>query len=185
MHRRIECIEAQVPIRLMRASMASSFAHERANRLHEEGQELSSSANDDEALRRYHQALDLEPERPATLYNIELIHKYRREWRESFDYNLQAYRLRPDDEATRWNLAIAATALRERDTARLMWHECGIKLSGESGPISMNFGQCPVRLNPHEDDEVVWGTRIDPVRALLPEHSASGVRLSLSRHRSS
>jgi hypothetical protein len=48
-----------------------------------------------------------------------------------------------------------------------MWHECGIKLSGESGPISMNFGHCPVRLNPHEDGEVVWGTRIDPIRTLL------------------
>jgi len=147
--------------------MASSFAHERANQLHEEGQELSSSGDDDEALRRYHQALSLEPHRPATLYNIGLIHKYRREWRDSFDYNLQAYRLRPDDEATRWNLAIAATALRDWDTVRKMWHECGIKLSGEFGPISMDFGKSPVRLNPDEDGEVVWGTRIDPVRTVL------------------
>ena len=61
--------------------MASSFVQGRANRLHEEGQELSSSGNNDEALRRYHQALALEPDRPATLYNIGLIHKYRRAWR--------------------------------------------------------------------------------------------------------
>lgn len=43
------------------------FMNERAARLHEEGQELSSSGNDDEALRRYHQALVLEPDRPTTL----------------------------------------------------------------------------------------------------------------------
>lgn len=147
--------------------MATSFSHERANHLHEEGQELSSSGNDDEALRRYHQALNLEPDRPHTLYNIGLIYKYRREWRESFDYNLRAYQLRPDDEATKWNLAIAATALRDWDTARQMWRVCGIAIDGESGPITANFGWAPVRLNPDSNGEVVWGTRIDPVRTIL------------------
>jgi tetratricopeptide (TPR) repeat protein len=147
--------------------MAPSFMHERAARLHEEGQELSSSGNDAEALRRYHQALTLEPDRPTTLYNIGLIHKYRSEWRESFDYNLRSYELRPDDEATRWNLAIAATALRDWETARRIWQECGLELDGQSGPISMNFGMAPVRLNPNSEGEVVWGTRIDPVRTIL------------------
>lgn len=147
--------------------MAPSFMNERAARLHEEGQDLSSSGNDDEALRRYHQALALEPDRPTTLYNIGLIHKYRSEWRESFDYNLRSYQLRPDDEATRWNLAIAATALRDWETARRIWRECGFDINGESGPISMNFGMAPVRLNPASDGEVVWGTRIDPVRTVL------------------
>ena len=141
--------------------------HDRAARLHEEGQELSSSGNDDEALRRYHQALVLEPNRPTTLYNIGLIRKYRGEWRESFDYNLRSYQLRPDDEATRWNLAIASTALRDWETARRIWKECGFDLSGESGPILMNFGMAPVRLNPNGEGEVVWGTRIDPVRTVL------------------
>jgi len=147
--------------------MATPFSHERANRLHREGQELSSSGNDDEALRRYHQALALESNRPNTLYNVGRIHKYRREWRESFDYNLRAYRLRPEDEATRWNLAIAATALRDWDTARRIWKACGIALDGASGPITANLGSAPVRLNPDGNGEVVWGTRIDPVRTVL------------------
>ena len=155
------------PQSIISGIMASSFAHERANHLQEEGQELSSSGNDHEALRRYHQALTLEPDRPHTLYNIGLIHKYRREWRESFDYNLQAYLLRPEDEATKWNLAIAATALRDWATARRIWGECGINIHGQTGPISMNFGKAPVRLNPDSEGEVVWGSRIDPVRTVL------------------
>lgn len=147
--------------------MATSFSRERADCLHEEGQELSSSGNTDEALRRYHQALALESDRPNTLYNVGLIHKYRHEWSKSFEYNLRAYRLRPDDEATRWNLAIAATALRDWDTARQIWKECAIALDGESGPITANLGWAPVRLNPDSNGEVVWGTRIDPVRTIL------------------
>lgn len=147
--------------------MATSFSHERADHLHDEGQELSSSGNDDEALHRYHQALALESDRPNTLYNVGLIHKYRHEWSKSFEYNLRAYRLRPDDEATRWNLAIAATALRDWDTARTIWKECGIALDEASGPITANFGWTPVRLNPDANGEVVWGTRIDPARTIL------------------
>jgi len=34
-------------------------------------------------------------------------------------------------------------------------------------PINENFGTTPVRLNPEEDGEVVWGRRIDPVRVRI------------------
>lgn len=147
--------------------MASSFNEERANQLEQEGRDLADLGRAEAALQRYHQVLTLEPDRPSTLYNIGLVHKYRAEWEQSYTFNLRAYRHRPDDEATRWNLAIAATALRDWDTARRMWHACGIKLDGQSGPISMKGGWSPVRLNPDRDGEVVWGYSLDPVRVVI------------------
>ncbi len=44
-------------------------------------------------------------------YNLGLEAKYEGRWRESLAHNQQAAKLRDDDEATWWNLAIAATAL--------------------------------------------------------------------------
>jgi hypothetical protein len=85
----------------------------------------------------------------------------------SLKYNRRANELAPDDEAARWNLAIAATALRQWDIAWLAWKQNGIELEGDGGPINMNFGITPVRLNPEGDGEVVWGTRIDPVRVRI------------------
>ena len=98
--------------------MVPSFNEERANQLEQEGRDLAAAERPQEALDRYHHALALQPNRPSTLYNIGLVHKYRGEWEQSFSFNLRAYRQRPDDAPTRWNLAIAATALRDWDTAR-------------------------------------------------------------------
>lgn len=142
-----------------------SFSRWRARRLHEKAQRLSASGMDDEALRLYHETLKLDPQRPTTLYNIGLIHKYRLNWADSLDFNARAYALAPHDQAARWNYAIAATALRDWATARRLWFEDGIEIEGETGPIDMDFGQTPVRLNPESQGEVVWARRLDPVRA--------------------
>ncbi|HEY0585018.1 MAG TPA: tetratricopeptide repeat protein [Pseudoduganella sp.] len=140
---------------------------ERAEELNEQGIAHSDAGNDDLALQAYEEALRLNPNAAKTLYNIGLIYKYRNDWVTSFDYNQRAYALRPEDEASRWNLAIAATALRDWTTARKAWADNGIELEGVEGPIEMDFGPTPVRLNPNGNGEVVWGTRIDPVRAVL------------------
>lgn len=140
---------------------------ERADELNEQGIAHRDAGNDDLALQAYQEALRLNPNAANTLYNIGLIYKYRNDWTTSFDYNQRAYALQPEDEASRWNLAIAATALRDWATARKAWADNGIKLEGVDGPIEMDFGPTPVRLNPDDDAEVVWGTRIDPVRAVL------------------
>lgn len=140
---------------------------ERAEELNEQGIAHSDEGNEELALQAYQEALRLNPNAAKTLYNIGLIYKYRNDWVASFDYNQRAYALRPEDEASRWNLAIAATALRDWATARKAWADNGIELEGEDGPIEMDFGPTPVRLNPNGNGEVVWGTRIDPVRAIL------------------
>ncbi|MEW5854712.1 MAG: tetratricopeptide repeat protein [Myxococcota bacterium] len=129
--------------------------------------DLSGDGRDDDALRLYEQVLSLDPTRSTTLYNMGLVHKYRRNWESSLFYNMKAHELAPGDEAARWNLAIAATALHRWDLARATWRKCGIQLDGGDGPIEMNLGMTPVRLNPDDKGEVVWATRIDPVRARI------------------
>ena len=139
----------------------------KAQALHAEAQQLSDEGRDAEALELYFEAIELDPEKSESYYNIGLIYKYRGEWALSLKYNKVANDLAPDDEAARWNLAIAATALRNWEIARSAWMQNGIRLDGKSGPIEMNFGITPVRLNPDDAGEVVWATRIDPVRARI------------------
>lgn len=150
----------------------------KAQQFHEKGQALSNEGREMEAISAYLKAIELDPSKSESFYNIGLIYKYQGEWGKSLEYNAKAYELDPEDEAARWNLAIAATALRKWDIARRAWADNGIKLDGDSGPIDMNFGMAPVRLNPDESGEVVWATRIDPVRARIDSipYKESGFR---------
>lgn len=145
--------------------MISGRDNEKAQELLDMALDLSEAGRDDEAIIKYKEAIELDPTRPALYYDIGLIYKYRNDWRNSFAFNLKANELDPDDEAARWNLAIAATALRDWATARRAWADNGLAFEDAgSGPIEADFGSTPVRLNPDGDGEVVWGRRIDPVR---------------------
>lgn len=146
---------------------ADHQAQQQASELHQEAERLSDLEQDDAALLKYQQALALDPDKAETHYNMGLIYKYRGQWQRSLDHNLRAHQLNPQDEASKWNLGIAATALRQWDLARLAWQQCGLPITGESGPIDMNLGMVPIRLNPDGNGEVVWATRIDPVRARI------------------
>jgi tetratricopeptide (TPR) repeat protein len=97
-------------------------------------------------------------------YNLGLASKYRGEWEESLARNRRAAELNPQDEATWWNLGIAATAVRDWPEARRAWAACGITLVDGIGEISMPECWGCVRLNPEGSAEVVWGKRIDPAR---------------------
>ena len=62
--------------------------------------EQACSIEDPEvALAQYHEVLALDPQRPTTLYNIGLIHKYRSEWNESLLFNRRSVELDSTDEA--------------------------------------------------------------------------------------
>lgn len=139
----------------------------KAEKLHQEGIALDDAGETDLALKKYRQAVELDPARPTTHYNIGLIHKYRNEWAESLRYNRQAVELDPADEAANWNLAIAATALRDWPTARATWNRLGLPIEPGDTPIEFDFGITPVRLNPDDAGEVIWGDRIDPVRVRI------------------
>jgi hypothetical protein len=137
---------------------------ELAERLHEEARLIDDP---ELALAQYHRVLELDPRRPTTLYNIGLIHKYRGEWRDALHFNQRSIEFNPNDEAANWNLAIAATALRDWAAARAAWRRLGIPIDDGEGPIVADFGKTPVRLNPDSQGEVVWAHRIDPVRARI------------------
>ncbi len=62
---------------------------------------------------------------------------------------------------------IAATALGDWAVARHAWASYGVALPAGEGPIELDFGLVPIRLNPAGGTEVVWGRRIDPARARL------------------
>lgn len=143
------------------------FKKKKADRLHQEARQLDSEGKMEEAIAVYLQAIACDPEKAESYYNLGLIYKYRGDWQQSFKFNQQANALNPDDGATRWNLAIAATALSNWPVARRVWKEIGIELDGGEGSIEMDFGMTPVRLNPDEDAEVVWAKRIDPARARI------------------
>jgi hypothetical protein len=151
---------------------------EQADRLHSEGMSLSDAGDTPGALTKYLAALELDGDRPSTLYNVGLIYKYQFCWRDSFRFNKRAFELSPDDEAAAWNLAIAATALRDWRTARSVWSNLGIRITPGDAPVEDDFGITPVRLNPDNDAEVVWAKRIDPVRARLTSipYTDSGFR---------
>jgi len=155
----------------------SHETRQRAAELHAQAQALEGQ-DDDEALRLYHQALALDSHRPETFYNIGLIHKYRGEWAESLEFNRRSVELDPADESANWNLAIAATALCDWATARAAWQRLGIQVAEGEGPIEDDFGMTPVRLNPDQAGEVVWGTRVDPVRVRIQNipYPSSGFR---------
>lgn len=144
-----------------------NFSERKAQKLHEQGQALSDEGKEQEAIDIYLKAIELDPGKSESFYNIGLIYKYLNQWEKSLEFNQKAYELDPDDEAARWNLAIAATALRKWDIARSAWKDNGIELDDGSGPIEDNFGITPVRLNPEGEAEVVWTSRIDPVRARI------------------
>jgi tetratricopeptide (TPR) repeat protein len=150
---------------------ASMDAVERANALEDEGNRKNEEGDSAGALAAYLEALALDRQRPSTLYNVGLVYKYRRDWQSSLRYNRMSIELDPDDVPTNWNLAIAATALRDWATAREAWKRVGIELDDHEGPIDDDFGYTPVRLNGLEDRdsavEVVWARRLSPVTARI------------------
>ena len=144
---------------------------ERASELFDAAKAKGDAGDEQAALSLYLESLALDREQPAALYNVGLIYKYRREWKESLRYNRLAAELRPDDEATNWNTGIAATALREWRIARAAWKRAGIAMEEGDAPIVGKFGYTPVRLNGFEETdaqtEVVWAHRLSPVTARL------------------
>jgi tetratricopeptide (TPR) repeat protein len=123
-----------------------------------------ATADDEQALVAYQTLLALNPNRASTHYNIGLIYKYRGQWAEALHHSQRAAALDPVDEATQWNLAIAATALHDWVTARAAWQRLGLDVTPGDTPIDGAFGTAAVELHPDRPDALVWGQRIDPVR---------------------
>ncbi|WP_253900987.1 tetratricopeptide repeat protein [Stenotrophomonas maltophilia] len=121
-----------------------------------------------QAVALFGELIALAAEVPYLRYMRGLAHKYLRDWASSLQDNLQSEQLRGEfDEATAWNAGIAATGVGDWAEARRQWSRCGITLPEGEGPIEGNFGVACVRLAPWSDAEVVFMSRIDPVRARI------------------
>lgn len=119
------------------------------------------------AIELFRKAIKHSPKWSVPWYNLGLTHKYAGQWEESYRCNAEAVRLNPKDEAAVWNMGIAATALSLWSEARRAWSLYGLQITPGDGPIEMDFGAVPIRINPKSDSEVVWARRIDPARAIL------------------
>ena len=89
------------------------FNKKKAQKLHDKAEGFSEEGKTLEAIELYLKAIELNPDRSASFYNIGLIYKYQGDWEKSFEFNSKAYSLDSKNEAARWNMAIAATALRK------------------------------------------------------------------------
>lgn len=121
-----------------------------------------------EAVTYYQKAIKLWPAWSAPWYNLGLLRKEQRNWQESLRCNQKAVALAPSEQDAWWNLGIAATALEDWAEARRAWKGFGIEIPEGEGPIEMELGLTPIRINPYyEEAEVVWCRRIDPARAIV------------------
>jgi hypothetical protein len=139
----------------------------KALRLNERGRSLSDAGDGEGAMEAYRAAIRADASWSVPWYNLGLLHKYRGEWTESAECNLEAVRRDDSDDAAWWNLGIAATALGDWSQARIAWRRCGVAVPDGTGPIEIDLGLTPVRLDPETRGEVVWCERVDPARAII------------------
>lgn len=138
-----------------------------AFRANERGIQCRDGDEDELALACYREAIRFRPDWATPWYNIGLLHKYRCEWRESLDANLEAIRLDPSNQGAIWNAGIAATALGDWGRARSAWKQYGIDIGEGDGPVDYPIGATPVRVAVDGEPEVIWTRRIDPARAVI------------------
>ena len=135
--------------------------------LNEEGRTALARGDLEEAEQLFMRAIESNPLLGTPWFNLGLAYKRQRRWAEAAACNQQAIKRGADhQDPAFWNLGIAATALRDWDTARMAWRGYGIEIPGD-GPPNEDFGTSPVRLNPETSGEVVWGQRIDPARIVV------------------
>jgi tetratricopeptide (TPR) repeat protein len=70
------------------------------------------------AIEIYKKILTIKEDWSTPNYNLGLIYKYKNDWEKSFQFNMRATELNPNDESALWNLGIAATMLEKWKIAR-------------------------------------------------------------------
>jgi tetratricopeptide (TPR) repeat protein len=125
-----------------------------AIKANQEGTKLLEQGDLLEAEQKFRKAIKQAPEWSAPWYNLGLVYKRLRNWKQSFECNQHATQLDPADNSAWWNLGIAATAVCNWEMARNAWTAYGIELPPGNEPIEMNLGLTPIRLNPEKSGEV-------------------------------
>jgi hypothetical protein len=137
----------------------------KAEWLNQRAQRAERDGHESDAIALYERAASSASDWSVPHYNLGLLHKRHHRWPESLRYNAEAVRLDPSDEASNWNLGIAATALGDWTSARRAWRGVGLAVPDGEGAFELELGPVPIRVNPQENPEVVWCRRLDPARA--------------------
>ena len=137
---------------------------ERAERLNAVAMDLDEKGWFREAELKYLEAAEADPCWAAPLFNLGLLAKRERRWKESLEFNLRAIEREERHEGALWNAGIAATALSDWVNARKAWRACGVQVPDGVGPIDLDLGVVPIRT---AGQEVVWCRRVDPARAVI------------------
>lgn len=136
-----------------------------------------------QALLDLTQASELSSSWPVPLYNLGLLHKQARRWREAQTVLLsalacvrkQAGRLSTTpalssstglSRAVLWNLGLAQTALKQFDDARATWQACGIS-PPRGAHADLGLAQLSLPTTGPYSVERVWVQRLDPARARI------------------
>lgn len=144
----------------------------------EQAIEASNQGDKDRAIGIYQMLLSEKEDWSTVHYNLGLIYKYRNEWDKSYHHNKRAVELNPTEEASQWNLGIAATMLKDWKTARQCWNFFGMKYEIINEDTTGELGDVSIRISPRENPETVWATRICPARAII-----KNIPLPESEHR--
>lgn len=146
----------------------SQEAVERALQLNDRGRRELEEGKLSAAEQLFMAAIETVPVIPMPWFNLGLVYKRQRRWQECAACNRRSVDLGTDEhDPAYWNLGIAATALRDWGMARWAWRGFGVEMATDAGPIEMDLGPSPVRINPDGNPEVVWGQRLDPARIRL------------------
>lgn len=140
----------------------------RASKLNEAGRQALQQHDLDRAERLFMKSIEKVPLFGPPWFNLGLVFKQQRRWMEAAICNRRSIEVGAGEEdPAYWNLGIAATAVRDWESARWAWSGYGVEIHGNDGPIAMEMGPAPVRINPDTTGEVVWGRRIDPARVVI------------------
>lgn len=99
----------------------------------------------DDAVEALEAAIALAPDRAQWHFELGLVHKHRRDFEAMLRASQRARALSPD-RASRWNVAIAATALGRSELAAEAWREMGIEARARPGALPLVEGMEPARI---------------------------------------
>jgi hypothetical protein len=104
---------------------------------------------------------------PRFWYDAALAYKFLRDWPKAYELGKEAAAraARGEQDPAFWNLGIAATMLRDWQTARDAWAGYGLELPPGDGEIIGDLGVTCVRIETAGGHEVVWARRLCPARA--------------------
>ncbi|HQU60625.1 MAG TPA: hypothetical protein PLU64_15575 [Saprospiraceae bacterium] len=99
------------------------------------------------------------------------IYKLRQEWKPALYYTKKAVSLDAADQASWWNVGIAATALKKNRLARTVWAKFGVEGKRQWPPISIQRAY-------EKQFEVMWVERSGPAQGIIRNipHPRSGRR---------